>query len=78
MNFFTEKIDNIRNTIPNVDYTASKPFKLAAIEPLIKKPKLDPCELANYRPISNLPLMSKIFENVSAQLCSLLQKELCL
>ncbi len=76
MNFFTEKIDNIRNTITNVDYTASKPFKLAAIEPLIKKPKLDPCELANYRPISNLPLMSKILEKVSAQLCSLLQKKL--
>ncbi len=37
-----------------------KPFKLAAIKPLIKKPKLDPCELANYRPILNLPFMSKI------------------
>ncbi len=31
-----------------------KPFKLAVIKPLIEKPKLDPCELANYRPISNL------------------------
>ncbi len=122
MNFFTEKKDNIRNTITNVDYTASstsasfiapkekrhcfttigqdelnklitaskkttclldpastkllkellhvaeepllniinsllsldhfpKPFKLVVIKPLIKKPKLDPCELANYRPI---------------------------
>ncbi len=119
MNFFTDKIDNIRNTITNVDSTASstsasfiapreklncfttigqdelnklitasnpttclldpvptkllkellpvaeepllniinsslslghapKPFKLAVIKPLIKKPKLDPCELANY------------------------------
>ncbi len=37
-----------------------KPFKLAVIKPLIKKPQLDPCELANYRPISNLPFMSKI------------------
>ncbi len=123
MNFFTDKIDNIRNTITNVDYTASsnsasfiapkekllcfttigqeelnkritaskptaclldpvptkllkelpvaevpllniinsslslghvpKPFKLAVIKPLIKKPQLDPSELANYRPISN-------------------------
>ncbi len=35
-----------------------KPFKLAVIKPIIKKPKLDPCELANYRPISNLPFMS--------------------
>uniref|UniRef100_A0A8C2FJX0 Reverse transcriptase domain-containing protein n=3 Tax=Cyprinus carpio TaxID=7962 RepID=A0A8C2FJX0_CYPCA len=146
MNFFTDKIDNIRNTITNVDSTASntlvlsiapkdklqcfttigqeelnklitaskpttclldpvptkllkellpvaekpllniinsslslghvpKPFKLAVIKPLIKKPQLDPSELANYRPISNLPFMSKILEKVvSAQLCSYLQK----
>ncbi len=38
-----------------------KPFKLAVIKPLIKKPKLDHCELANYRPISNLPFMSIFF-----------------
>uniref|UniRef100_A0A9J8DEF0 Reverse transcriptase domain-containing protein n=1 Tax=Cyprinus carpio carpio TaxID=630221 RepID=A0A9J8DEF0_CYPCA len=146
MNFFTDKIDNIRNTITNVDSTASntlvlsvapkdklqcfttigqeelnklitaskpttclldpvptkllkellpvaekpllniinsslslghipKPFKLAVIKPLIKKPQLDPSELANYRPISNLPFMSKILEKVvSAQLCFYLQK----
>ncbi len=131
VNFFNEKIDNIKNTITNVDSTASstsasfiapkeklhcfttigekelnklitaskpttclldpvptkllkelspvaeepllniinsslslghvpKPFKLAVIKPLIKKPKLDPCELANYRPISNLPFISNI------------------
>ncbi len=146
MNFFTDKIDNIRNTTTNVDSTASstsasftapkeilqcfttigqeelnklitaskpttclldpvptkllkelpvaeepllniinsslslghvpKPFKLAVIKPLIKKPQLDPSELANYRPISNLPFMSKILEKVvSAQLCSFLQKK---
>ncbi len=146
MNFFTDKLDNIRNTITNVDSTASstsasfiapkeklhcfttkgqdelkelitaskpttclldpvptkllkellpvaeepllniissslslghvpKQFKLAVIKPLIKKPKLDPCELANYRPISNLSFMSKILEKVvSAQLCSFLLK----
>uniref|UniRef100_A0A9J7ZN32 Reverse transcriptase domain-containing protein n=1 Tax=Cyprinus carpio carpio TaxID=630221 RepID=A0A9J7ZN32_CYPCA len=132
MNFFSDKIDNIRNTITYVDSTASntlvlsiapkdklqcfttigqeelnklitsskptaflldpvptkllkellpvtekpllniinsslslghvpKPFKLAIIKPLIKKPQLDPSELANYRPISNLPFMSKNF-----------------
>ncbi len=131
-NFFTDRIDNIRNTITNVDSTASstsasfiapkeklncfttigqdelnkhitaskpttclldpvptkllkellpvaeqpllniinsslslghvpKPFNLAVIKPLIMKPKLDPCELANYRPISNLPFMSNYF-----------------
>uniref|UniRef100_A0A9J8BRN4 Reverse transcriptase domain-containing protein n=1 Tax=Cyprinus carpio carpio TaxID=630221 RepID=A0A9J8BRN4_CYPCA len=146
MNFFTDKIDNIRNAITNVDSTASntlvlftapkdklqcfttigqeelnklitaskpttclldpvptkllkellpvaekpllniinsslslghvpKPFKLAVIKPLIKKPQLDPSELANYRPISKFPFMSKILEKVvSAQLCSYLQK----
>ncbi len=146
INLFTEKIDNIRNTITNVDFTASstlasfiapkeklhcfttigqdelnklitvskpttclldpvptklliellpvaeepflniinsslslshvpKLFKLVVIEPLIKKPKLDPCELANYRPISNLPFMSKMLEKVvSAQLCFFLLK----
>ncbi len=150
MNFFTDKIDNIRNTIANVGSMASstsasfiapkeklqcfttgqigqeernklitaskpttclldpvstkllkelstveeepllniinsslslghvpKPFKLAVIKPLIKKPQLDPSELANYRPISNLPFMSKILEKVvSAQLCSFLQKKI--
>ncbi len=44
------------------------------IKPLIKKPKLNPRELANYRPISNLLFMSKILEKLSAQLCSFLQK----
>ncbi len=56
-------------------HMVSKAFKLAVIKPLIKKPKLDPCELANYRPISNLPFMSNILEKVvSAQLCSFLLK----
>ena len=50
-------------------------FKLAVIKPLIKKPQLDHNNLANYRPISNLPFMSKILEKVvSAQLCSFLQE----
>ncbi len=147
MNLFTEKIDNIRNTITNIDSTASstsasfiaskeklqcfttieqdelnkritaskpttylfdpvptkllkellpvaeepllniinsslslghipKPFKLVVIKPPIKKSKLDPCELENYRPISNLLFMYTILEKVvSAQLCSFLQKK---
>ncbi len=136
MHFFTDKIDNIRTTITNVDYTVSsisasliapkeklqcfttlgqeeiikritaskpttclldpvptkllkelspvaeepllniinsslslghfpKPFKLAVIKPLFKKPQLDPSELANYRPISNLLFMPTILEKVS-------------
>ncbi|MGL4600325.1 MAG: reverse transcriptase domain-containing protein, partial [Plesiomonas sp.] len=47
---------------------------MAVIKPLIKKPNLDPSELGNYRPISNLPYLSKILEKVvSTQLCSFLQ-----
>uniref|UniRef100_A0A8C2FQR6 Reverse transcriptase domain-containing protein n=1 Tax=Cyprinus carpio TaxID=7962 RepID=A0A8C2FQR6_CYPCA len=52
-----------------------KTFKLAVIKPLIKKPQLDPKELVNYRPISNLPFLSKILEKVvSSQLYSFLEK----
>ncbi len=39
-----------------------KAFKLAVIKPLIKKPQLDHKDLVNYRPISNLPFLSKILE----------------
>ncbi len=144
MNFFTDKIDNIRNTITNVDSTVSrnsasftapkekllcfttigqeelklitaskpttclldpvptkllkelpvaeelllniinsslslghvpKPFKMAVIKPLIKKPQLDPSEPANYRPISNLPFMSKILENCVCSIVLILAKK---
>ncbi len=71
-----EPLLNIINSSLSLGH-APKPFKLAVIKPLIKKPKLDPSELANYRyrPISNLPFMSTIFEKiVSDQLCFFLQK----
>ncbi len=52
-----------------------KTFKLAVIKPLIKKPQLDPKDLVNYRPISNLPFLSKILEKVvSSQLYYFLEK----
>ncbi len=52
-----------------------KNFKLAVIKPLIKNPQLDPKDLVNYRPISNLPFLSKILEKVvSSQLYSFLEK----
>ncbi|KAL0150994.1 hypothetical protein M9458_053721, partial [Cirrhinus mrigala] len=63
-----EPLLNIINSSLSLGHVL-KPFKLAVIKPLIKKPQLDPSELANYRPISNLPFMSKILEKaVSAQL----------
>ena len=37
-------------------------FKCAWIRPLLKKSVLDPEILKNYRPVSNLPLVSKILE----------------
>ncbi len=46
------------------------PFKLAVIKPFIKKPKLDPCELANYRPISNLLFMSKFLKKLCLLNCA--------
>ena len=39
-------------------------FKKAIVKPLIKKPSLDPSLLSNYRPVSNLPFLSKILEKV--------------
>ena len=41
-------------------------LKTAIITPLLKKPSLDPDNLTNYRPISNLPFLSKVLEKVVA------------
>ena len=38
-------------------------FKTAVITPLLKKPKAD-LVLKNYRPVSNLPFLSKILEKI--------------
>uniref|UniRef100_A0A3B3I5K1 Reverse transcriptase domain-containing protein n=1 Tax=Oryzias latipes TaxID=8090 RepID=A0A3B3I5K1_ORYLA len=44
-------------------------LKTAAVTPILKKLGADPTDLNNYRPISNLPFISKILEKtVSAQL----------
>ena len=39
-------------------------WKEAQVKPLIKKPTL-PCEYKNYRPVSNLCVISKIFEKAA-------------
>uniref|UniRef100_A0A674P0B4 Reverse transcriptase domain-containing protein n=1 Tax=Takifugu rubripes TaxID=31033 RepID=A0A674P0B4_TAKRU len=39
-------------------------YKVEVIEPLLKKTSLDLDVLANYRPISNLPFISKVLEKV--------------
>lgn len=48
-------------------------LKTAAVTPIIKKPNLDPVNISNYHPISNLPFVSKIMEKtVASQLQSFL------
>ena len=42
-------------------------FKKAIVKPLIKKSGLDPETLSNYRPVSNLPFLSKILEKAVAE-----------
>ena len=39
-------------------------MKHALVKPLLKKPKLDPECLKNYRPVSNLPFLSKVLERI--------------
>jgi len=39
-------------------------FKKAIIRPLLKRDGLDLSDLKNYRPVSNLPFLSKLLERV--------------
>uniref|UniRef100_A0A674N6M2 Reverse transcriptase domain-containing protein n=1 Tax=Takifugu rubripes TaxID=31033 RepID=A0A674N6M2_TAKRU len=50
-------------------------YKVAVIKPLLKKLSLDPDVLAYYRPISNLPFISKVLEKVVTQLLEHLQRD---
>ena len=50
--------------------TVPSSFKRAIVTPLIKKPGLDRDVLKNYRPVSNLPFLSKILEKVIAKYMS--------
>ena len=40
--------------------------KRAIVSPLLKKPSLDPSEMCNYRPVSNLTFVSMVVERVVA------------
>ena len=65
-----ENLDILLPTIMNIISTsltasiAPHDLKTAIIKPLLKKPSLDRYLLKNYCPISNLPFLSKILENV--------------
>jgi len=67
--FLVPTITNIVNmslSSGNFHHTLKESF----ISPLFKKPTLDKDELSNYRPISNLSLISKIIEHiVKSRLC---------
>ena len=55
--------------------TFPQQFKDAVVTPILKKASLNPEILKNYRPVSNLPYISKIVEKaVSLQISSHLEK----
>ena len=54
-------ITNIINTSLTIGIV-SRDLKTAIVKPLSKKPSFDKILLKNYRPISNLPFLSKILE----------------
>ena len=56
-------IVNLCITTGHFPYT----LKSAVVKPLLKKPTLDPHILKNYRPVSNLPFLSKVIEKVIAK-----------
>lgn len=46
--------------------TVPQSFKQAIVRPLLKKLGLDKEVFKNYRPVSNLPFVSKVFEKIVA------------
>ena len=57
LNIINKSIDS--SQVPSV-------FKESIVTPLLKKPTLDPEALKNYRPVNNLPFVSKILEKIIA------------
>ena len=47
-------------TVPDV-------FKAAFITPMLKKPDADAADITQYRPIFNLPVLSKLLERLVAK-----------
>ena len=47
-----------------IQHTVPAQHKKAVVRPLLKKPTLDPSDLASYRPISNLSFISKTLERL--------------
>lgn len=54
-------------------------FKHAVVNPILKKPNLDPSEPKKFRPISKLPFVSKVLEKIVAgQLTHFMEQQTCL
>jgi len=64
INSFSVIISHLANLSFSQGHFPSK-FKKAQITPLLKKPNLDPSDLSNYRPISNLSTVSKLLERLA-------------
>jgi hypothetical protein len=57
-----------------IDGAVPRLYKAAYITPRLKKPDLDPADVRPYRPISNLPVVSKLLERlVSSRLLAILR-----
>jgi len=61
---FSVIIANLANLSFSQGFFSTK-FKTAQITPLLKKPSLNPDDLSNYRPISNLSTLSKLLERLA-------------
>jgi len=70
--FLLQFLDTLLPTILNiinlsiVSGIVPSGFKTAIVKPLLKKSGLDPAVFKNYRPVSNLPYVSKLLERVVA------------
>ncbi|CDQ60626.1 unnamed protein product [Oncorhynchus mykiss] len=53
-------------------------LKVAVIKPLLKKPNLDPENIKNYRPISNLPFLSNFRKGCCAATHCLPEDKQCI
>ena len=60
-----------QNQLISCLWRCSTEFKTAIVKPLLKKPSLDHNNLKNYRPVSNLSFLSKLWEKKSLCLNSL-------